>query len=53
MKKKIFKYSSICLITLLLTIWLKLTSYQTLVMYFLILTNWDITDFINNYKNNK
>lgn len=53
MKKKIFKYSSICLITLLLTIWLKLTSYQTLVMYILILTNWDITDFIDNNKNNK
>nr|DAK15820.1 MAG TPA: hypothetical protein [Ackermannviridae sp.] len=50
MKKKIFKYSSICLMTLLLTIWLKLTSYQTLVMYILILTNWEITDFIDKNK---
>lgn len=53
MKKNIFKYSSICLITLLLTTWLKLTSFQTLVMYILILTNWEITDFIDNNKNNK
>ena len=36
--------------TLLLTIWLKLTSYQTLVMYILILTNWEITDFIDKNK---
>lgn len=50
MKKKIFKYSFICLMTLLLTIWLKLTSYQTLVMYILILTNWEITDFIDKNK---
>lgn len=50
MKKKIFKYSSICLMTLLLTIWLKLTSYQTLVMYILILINWEITDFIDKNK---
>lgn len=53
MKKSIFKYICIGLITLLLTICLKLTSFQILVMYFLILTNWDITDFIDKYKNNK
>lgn len=53
MKKSIFKYICIGLITLLLTICLKLTSFQTLVMYILIRTNWDITDFIDNNKNNK
>ncbi len=53
MKKSIFKYISIGLIILLLTIFFKLTSFQILVMYFLILTNWDITDFIDNYKKNK
>ena len=52
MKKSIFKYICIGLI-ILLTIFLKLTSFQTLVMYFLILTNWDITDFIDKYKKNK
>lgn len=51
MKKYIFKYFCIGLITLLFTICFQFTSFQTLVIFFVILTNWDITDFIDKNNN--
>lgn len=39
------------LITLLFTVLFKFTSYQTLILYFVMLTSFEIRDFID--KNNK
>lgn len=41
------------LITLLVTVLFKFTAYQTLLLYFVILTSSEIRDFIDNYKKNK
>lgn len=41
------------LITLLFTVLFKFTAYQTLFLYFVILTSSEIRDFIDNYKKNK
>lgn len=41
------------LITLLFTVLFKFTSYQSLLLYFVILASSEIRDFIDNYKKNK
>lgn len=41
------------LIALIFTVLFKFTPYQTLILYFVILTSSEIRDFIDNYKNKK
>ena len=38
------------LITLLFTLSFKFTPYQTLILYFVMLTSFEIRNFIDNYK---
>ena len=40
-------------ITLLFTVLFKFTPYQTLILYFVMLTSFEIREFIDNYKSNK
>lgn len=47
--------SCICagLITLLFTVCFQFTPYQTLILYFVMLTSFEIREYIDNYKNKK
>lgn len=54
-KNKVMKHyilNCICaaLITLLFTLSFKFTPYQTLILYFVMLTSFEIRNFIDNYK---
>lgn len=53
MKQYITNCIVVGLLALIFTICFKLTSYQTLLLYFVMLTSFEIRDFIDNYKNKK
>ena len=53
MKQYIGKCIWAGLITLLFTVLFKFTPFQTLLLYFVMLTNFEIRDYIDNNKNNK
>lgn len=50
MKHYILNCICAALITLLFTLSFKFTPYQTLILYFVMLTSFEIRNFIDNYK---
>lgn len=50
MKHYILNCICAALITLLFTLSFKFTPYQTLILYFVMLTSFEIRNFIENYK---
>lgn len=50
MKHYILNCICAALITLLFTLSFKFTPYQTLILYFVMLTSFEIINFIDNYK---
>ena len=41
------------LLTLIFIVYFQFTPYQTLILYFVMLTSFEIRNFIDNYKNKK